>query len=103
MHRYIESTIDKRGKPLWVCFYLTVENINRNLSYYFITSITSNMKKKFLFLVLLFFCGRIFANVTLPKIFGDNMVLQRNKQIPVWGWAEANEKITLHLTLRTKS
>ncbi len=103
MHRYIESTIDKRGKPLWVCFYLTVENINRNLSYYFITSITSNMKKKFLFLVLLFFCGRIFANVTLPKIFGDNMVLQRNKQIPVWGWAEANEKITLQFNHKTKS
>lgn len=36
-----------------------------------------------------------FANVRLPKIFGDNMVLQRNKQIPVWGWADAGEKVTI--------
>jgi sialate O-acetylesterase len=28
------------------------------------------------------------ANITLPKIFGDNMVLQREKPIPVWGWAQ---------------
>jgi len=36
-----------------------------------------------------------FANVRLPKIFGDNMVLQRNKQIPVWGWADAGEQVTI--------
>jgi len=36
-----------------------------------------------------------FANVRLPKIFGDNMVLQRNKQIPVWGWADAGEQVTV--------
>jgi sialate O-acetylesterase len=35
------------------------------------------------------------AEVTLPKIFGDNMVLQRDKPIVVWGWASAQEKITV--------
>ena len=35
----------------------------------------------------------VFANVVLPKIFSDNMVLQRNISIPVWGWADANEKV----------
>ncbi|MBC8185223.1 hypothetical protein H8E88_29365, partial [candidate division KSB1 bacterium] len=34
------------------------------------------------------------AQLKLPKIFGDNMVLQQNFQAPVWGWAEPGKKIT---------
>ncbi|MEE2966586.1 MAG: sialate O-acetylesterase [Verrucomicrobiota bacterium] len=37
------------------------------------------------------------ADVRLPRIFGDHMVLQRGIKLPVWGWAEAGEKITLTL------
>jgi sialate O-acetylesterase len=33
------------------------------------------------------------ANVTLPKIFTDNMVLQRDVKVPVWGWADKGEKV----------
>lgn len=47
-----------------------------------------------LFLLLAF---SSFANVTLPKIFGDNMVLQREKPIPVWGWAAPGETVTIQL------
>lgn len=36
------------------------------------------------------------ANVQLPLLFSDGMVLQRDKPIPVWGWADANEKIEVH-------
>ena len=43
-----------------------------------------------------------FANIKLPKIFGDNMVLQRNKPISVWGWAAANEKIMVHFNKQTQ-
>ena len=38
-----------------------------------------------LFLVLL--SNSIMANITLPNLFSDNMVLQRNVKIPVWGLA----------------
>ena len=31
------------------------------------------------------------------------MVLQRNKPIPVWGWADANEKLTIKFNQQTKS
>src|SRR6266487_6322968 len=62
-----------------------------------------HMKKKFLLLLLLFSSVQIFANVTLPKIFGDNMVLQRNRPIPIWGWADANEKINVQFNHQTKS
>jgi len=42
------------------------------------------------------------ANITVPKIFGDNMVLQRNKPIPVWGWADPFEKITVRFDHQTR-
>ncbi|MEQ8552539.1 MAG: sialate O-acetylesterase [Cyclobacteriaceae bacterium] len=37
------------------------------------------------------------ANVKLPLLFNDGIVLQRNKPIPVWGWADAGEKIEIRL------
>ncbi len=48
-------------------------------------------------------CYSLYANVKMPKIFGDNMVLQRNKTIPVWGWADANEKISVQFNHQTKT
>ncbi len=60
------------------------------------------MKKQFLFLFIAFsFCAN--ANVRLPKIFADDMVLQRNKLIPIWGWADANEKIEIKFNKQTKT
>lgn len=35
------------------------------------------------------------ADVTLPKCFGDGAVLQRDKPICVWGWADAGEQVTV--------
>jgi len=37
------------------------------------------------------------AELKLPAVFSDNMVLQRNRDFKVWGWAEAGEQITLTL------
>lgn len=39
--------------------------------------------------------GSAMANVTLPAIFGDNMVLQRNSEVRIWGWANPKEEIKL--------
>ncbi len=35
------------------------------------------------------------AAVKMPHIFGNNMVLQQGASVPIWGWAEPNEKITV--------
>ncbi len=43
------------------------------------------------------------ANVRMPLLFSDGMVLQRNKPIPIWGWADANEKVEVHFNKQTKS
>jgi sialate O-acetylesterase len=61
------------------------------------------MKKILPFCLFIVLSVSVFANVRLPKIFGDNMVLQRNKPIPVWGWADANEKVTIQFDKQTKT
>ncbi|WP_421826619.1 sialate O-acetylesterase [Larkinella sp.] len=43
------------------------------------------------------------ADVRLPKIFGSHMVLQRRKPVPVWGWSDPNEKITIQFNNQTKT
>ena len=35
------------------------------------------------------------ADVRLPAIFSDNMVLQQNMRVPVWGWASPGETVTV--------
>ncbi len=38
------------------------------------------------------------ADVRLPGFFNDHMVLQREKPIPIWGWAKPGEKVTVALS-----
>jgi sialate O-acetylesterase len=35
------------------------------------------------------------AKISLPEIFGDNMVLQRNTELHLWGWAKTGENVTV--------
>src|SRR5436189_6221086 len=41
--------------------------------------------------------SRLHAEVRLPKVFGNHMVLQRDKPVIVWGWAAANETVSVEL------
>ena len=43
------------------------------------------------------------AEVRLPAIFSDQMVLQREVSVPIWGWADAGEKVTVTFGAHTKS
>jgi len=43
--------------------------------------------------LLLVSTGAVFAEVRLPAIIGDNMVLQRGKKVPIWGWAQPGEEV----------
>jgi sialate O-acetylesterase len=53
------------------------------------------MKNNLLFVFFLMICVSVKANITLPNIFGDNMVLQRNSEVKIWGWANPKEEIKL--------
>ena len=65
--------------------------------------------KTFLFLLaaLLIGSARLMAEAPdntdflLPSIFASNMVLQRDRSIPVWGWATPGERITVTFAGRT--
>ncbi len=37
------------------------------------------------------------GELKLPSILGDNMVLQREANVPIWGWADAGQKVTVSL------
>lgn len=53
------------------------------------------LQKLILPFILLCFYISVEAKVTLPKIFSDNLVLQRESQIPIWGTANVGEKVTI--------
>ena len=43
------------------------------------------------------------ADLRLPRVFSDHMVLQRDKPVKVWGWADKGEKITVEFAGQTKT
>lgn len=43
------------------------------------------------------------ADVRLPSVFSDHMVLQQEKSAAVWGWADAGEEVTVTLDKATAS
>ena len=58
----------------------------------------NKMRTIFNILVLLMISTTSFANVSLPKIFSDNMVLQRNAEVKIWGWAKPGEEVSIRTT-----
>jgi len=55
----------------------------------------SNLLKQIL-IMSYFLVTSLSAEVKLPKLVGDGMVLQRDAQVKIWGWASQGEKITIH-------
>jgi sialate O-acetylesterase len=54
-------------------------------------------KYKLIIAFLVFGVIQSIAQIRLPKLISDNMVLQRDKPVKVWGWASPKEKVTLTL------
>ncbi|MCF0057042.1 sialate O-acetylesterase [Dyadobacter sp. CY356] len=58
------------------------------------------MKRIILFLFLISGTSS-FAQIKLARLFSDHVVLQRQKPIPVWGWAKPKESVTVTLAGQT--
>ncbi|RKU17993.1 9-O-acetylesterase [Candidatus Poribacteria bacterium] len=59
------------------------------------------MKRLVLFLIVYLLLSTqvlVYSEVTLPRVIGSNMVLQRDMQAPIWGWASAGEEVTITLS-----
>jgi sialate O-acetylesterase len=54
-----------------------------------------NITSKVLTTLILLLLQVTIAQVKLPAIVSSNMVLQRNTTVKLWGWAAANEKLTI--------
>jgi sialate O-acetylesterase len=50
-----------------------------------------------LFLAMTLGTGTASADVRLPALFGDHMVVQQAAPVRVWGWADAGEGVTVRL------
>ncbi|MEZ0482923.1 sialate O-acetylesterase [Fibrella aquatica] len=55
------------------------------------------MKTRFSLLFFLFLSVTSFGQVRMARLFTDHVVLQRQKPIPVWGWAKPREAVTVTL------
>lgn len=53
--------------------------------------------QKFLILFIVIFCSctSLDAKIKLPQLIGDKMVLQRDIDLIIWGWADVGEKVTV--------
>lgn len=59
--------------------------------------------KPTLALLALLSASLLHADVKLPAIFSDHMVIQREVEAPVWGWADAGEKVSVSFSGATKT
>ena len=41
--------------------------------------------------------GSAHADVKVPNVIGSHMVLQRDRPLPIWGWAEPGEEVIVTL------
>jgi sialate O-acetylesterase len=55
-----------------------------------------NTKTGRIILLLMLLPAILFGQVKLPKLVSDGMVLQRNENVKIWGWASGGEKIAIH-------
>ena len=54
------------------------------------------MSRTLLCFYLLLFSHTAFCQVRLPRLISDGMVLQRDGRVKIWGWAAADEKVTIN-------
>lgn len=57
-----------------------------------------SLSKRFIFFLYLIFCGALAGNaqIRLPHIICDSMILQRDQPLEIWGWASPGERVILH-------
>ena len=49
------------------------------------------------------FATSVSAEVKLPNIIGNDMVLQREMPVPIWGWADSGEEVTVTFAGQSKT
>ena len=45
--------------------------------------------------MFIFFNTAVFGKIILPSVFSDNMVLQQNSKVTIWGWSNPSETVRI--------
>ncbi len=53
--------------------------------------------------IILALAPALHADVRLPAIFSDHLVLQRDASVAVWGWADPGEEVSVSIAGETKT
>ena len=66
------------------------------------------MKKIVCMIAFLLLLIHVQAQLRLPAIFNDHMVIQQHSPVPIWGWAHSTQDITIKVswdttTIKTKT
>ena len=61
------------------------------------------MKNAFLLILSFLHSSILWGAVSLPNVIGDHMVLQRNLPVPIWGWADPKEEVTVTFSNQSKT
>jgi len=66
------------------------------------------MKTSTLFIIFIFASLTITAQLRMPAVYGDHMVIQQNAAVPIWGWSESTQDVKINVswdttTIRTQS
>ncbi len=54
------------------------------------------MRKILVLFFLLIIYNHAFTQVKLPKLISDGVILQRDAKVKIWGWASANENVSVN-------
>src|SRR5687768_2772169 len=71
--------------------------MNINIACIFIHNYSSVMRTRYIFSSIIFFIFsfQAQAQIRLPRLVRDSMILQRETALNIWGWSSPGEKITI--------
>ncbi len=102
---HIDEIVERAGKHF---MYLTAykkwkqeEKALETMSNFIAT--IQHMKKTILFFALLISINFSFAQLRLPSVIGDNMVLQQRTSAALWGWSNPSQKIMITTSWNNKT
>lgn len=58
------------------------------------------LRSLLLLFIIAFVAGHARADVKLPALISDGMVLQQEMAVPLWGWADEGESVTVEFQNR---
>ena len=58
---------------------------------------------RFHYLIFFLFSVSVFSQIKMNNLFSDNMVLQRNSNVNIWGKSNPNQKVTVYSSWNNKS